>query len=75
MICHECQEIIPDISRYCLHCGVLLNLSADQEIAQQTGDEQIDWDNRVLCSDGTCTGTVVNGKCRICGKTAAEEAS
>jgi hypothetical protein len=27
-----------------------------------------DLENRVLCSDGTCIGTVENGKCRVCGK-------
>lgn len=62
MICHKCRENIPEISRYCLHCGVLLNLSAPSP-----EEEPIDWDNRVLCSDGTCTGTIVAGKCTACG--------
>ncbi|MFZ3116191.1 MAG: hypothetical protein WA133_00055 [Syntrophales bacterium] len=62
MICHECHESIPDISRYCLHCGVSLNTSA-----QPLEDEQIDWDSRILCSDGACTGTIVEGKCTACG--------
>ncbi len=62
MICHKCHETIPDISRYCLHCGVFLNpppLAVDEE--------QIDWDSRVLCTDGACTGTIVAGKCTVCG--------
>jgi hypothetical protein len=29
----------------------------------------IEWENRTLCSDETCIGTIgLNGKCRVCGK-------
>ena len=32
-------------------------------------DESEDWDKRVLCSDGSCIGTIgSDGKCRECGK-------
>jgi hypothetical protein len=32
-------------------------------------DESEDWDKRVLCSDGSCIGTIgADGKCRECGK-------
>lgn len=62
MICYKCNESIPDISRYCLHCGTFLNTSE-----QEAEEEDIDWANRILCSDGNCVGTVVDGKCRICG--------
>ena len=72
MFCHECRETIPDISRYCLHCGVLLNLSGIRESKEYQDDAEIDWDNRVLCSDGNCTGTIANGKCRVCGMTTIE---
>lgn len=32
-------------------------------------DENEDWENRILCSDEACIGTVgPDGKCRECGK-------
>lgn len=32
-------------------------------------DENIDWDKRVLCSDGACIGVIgPDGKCKECGK-------
>ena len=32
-------------------------------------DKSEDWDKRVLCSDGSCIGTIgADGKCRECGK-------
>jgi hypothetical protein len=74
MICHKCHETIPDISRYCLHCGVSLNLSLGQASEKHGDEEQIDWDNRILCRDGACIGTVVGGRCTVCGLSEKEEA-
>jgi len=66
MNCPKCHGEIPDISRYCLFCGVKL-----AEFPQGITEEvEIDWENRVLCSDGNCIGTIENGRCRICGKPA-----
>jgi hypothetical protein len=32
-------------------------------------DESADWENRILCSDETCIGTIgADGKCKECGK-------
>jgi hypothetical protein len=32
-------------------------------------DKDEDWENRILCSDESCVGTIgPNGKCRECGK-------
>jgi len=67
MICHKCHETIPDISRYCMHCGVLLSSSSGQVSEISRDEEQIDWDNRVLCKDGACIGTIIDGKCTVCG--------
>ena len=67
MICHKCQETIPDISRYCLHCGIALHSSPEQTYGSHGDEGQIDWDNRILCRDGTCIGTVVDGRCGVCG--------
>ena len=63
MICPKCNLTIPEISRYCLHCGVFLNPPE-----QSADDDAIDWDNRILCSDGACIGTIEDGKCTVCGK-------
>jgi hypothetical protein len=30
-----------------------------------------DWDNRKLCPDGACVGVLVDGKCTVCGRSAA----
>jgi hypothetical protein len=38
-------------------------------------DEDIDFDNRVLCPDGTCTGIMVDGRCSECGKAEGNEDS
>ena len=45
MICNKCQETIPDISRYCLHCGALLSNAPEPASEKQGDNEQIDWDN------------------------------
>ncbi len=66
MFCPKCNESIPDISRYCLHCGVFLDPQAAGEPKNQDCSE-IDWEKRILCSDGACTGTIEEGKCTVCG--------
>ena len=75
MICHKCQETIPEISRYCLHCGVLLNRPATVSCENESDGEQIDWDKRILCSDGSCIGTIENGRCTVCGMPGTPELS
>lgn len=62
MICSSCQKNIPEESRYCMYCGVFL-LGEQKE--NPAGDD--DWDNRVLCSDGNCTGIIEDGRCTQCG--------
>lgn len=52
-----------NMGEHCIHCGEKLFKSVDDE----NGDE-FDFENRVLCSDGTCTGIIVDGKCTECGK-------
>jgi hypothetical protein len=47
-----------------MKCGARI-----EEIQNRDADGgEFDWDNRVLCSDGTCTGIIVDGKCTECGK-------
>jgi hypothetical protein len=41
-----------------------------QEKQEAGEDDHIDWNNRVLCSDGNCIGVVgPDGRCKECGKT------
>jgi len=63
--CPYCGENVPPESRFCMYCGESLVL----ESKEKTGDEDgFDFDNRVLCPDGGCTGIIINGKCTECGK-------
>lgn len=66
--CLECGSMMPEGATYCMDCGALLG--------QATGDEGVveddsgfDFENRVLCPDGTCTGIIIDGRCTECGKT------
>ena len=62
--CLECGAMIPLESRYCMKCGA----SVEEIIDRNEDGDEFDLDNRVLCSDGTCTGIIVDGKCTECGK-------
>jgi hypothetical protein len=45
------------------------NGSSEQVGTVSDGDEDSDWDNRVLCSDGNCIGVIgPDGRCKECGK-------
>jgi len=36
---------------------------------KDTADADIEWDNRILCSDGNCIGVIgADGRCKECGK-------
>lgn len=63
--CPSCGALIPLESHYCMNCGVNLGEEAEDSIDQ---DEGFDLERRVLCSDGTCTGIIIDGKCTECGK-------
>ncbi len=65
--CPQCEAVTPEGAKYCMECGSLLEVAAD---ISEGGDNDVDVDfeNRVLCPDGTCTGIIVNGKCVECGK-------
>ncbi|UCG14283.1 MAG: hypothetical protein JSU72_07430 [Deltaproteobacteria bacterium] len=72
--CSACQGSVPQGSRYCCWCGE--NLSGSEEIhraGEWTGTEDedgpIDFENRILCSDGTCIGVIgPDGLCKECGQ-------
>jgi ferredoxin len=57
--------MIPLESLYCMNCGASIEERPEDSIDQR---DELDLENRVLCSDGTCTGIIVDGKCTECGK-------
>jgi len=70
MECTACMKEIPEESRYCMYCGTFVEKTS----AAEEGDAG-SFEDRVPCSDGTCIGTIENGKCTICGKPYGEEDS
>jgi hypothetical protein len=63
-LCRECGGEVPETSAYCCHCG---NVMKREEREAESSD-------RVLCSDGSCIGTInEKGVCNVCGKHEAEE--
>lgn len=64
MLCETCGEKIPEKSRFCCWCGSPI----------QPKEEESDFSERILCSDGSCIGVInESGVCNICGKPRAEE--
>ena len=40
-----------------------------RQAVEEPADDDDDWENRVLCSDGNCIGVIgSNGRCKECGK-------
>ena len=61
--CFKCGEEIIKLGPYCYLCGAEIRTTAETE------EENTDFDNRVLCSDGTCIGVInEQGVCKACGK-------
>ena len=76
--CPECGKIVFADANYCSACGIPLKESAKavhqgKNFFDHDDEEDIDFDNRVLCPDGTCTGIIVNGRCSECGKVVGDE--
>ena len=40
----------------------------EDEDEDEDEDDGDDWSKRTLCSDGSCTGVIADGKCSVCGK-------
>jgi len=71
--CPDCGETMPEEAQYCMRCGSLL-VAHDDDVDFGSGDiDELDFENRVLCPDGTCTGIIVDGKCTECGKSFTPE--
>jgi predicted amidophosphoribosyltransferase len=61
--CTKCGENILKLGPYCYLCGKELHAEAEAEA------DNPDFDNRTLCSDGTCIGVInEQGICKVCGK-------
>lgn len=70
--CPECHEKIPLEARFCPHCGVQI---PRRDAAAESGNDDIDFSKRLLCSDGTCIGIInQDGLCSECGKPYTGEA-
>lgn len=62
----ELPEVIAEVRKQAPPAEELKPVSATTADKQDSDDE---WDKRILCSDGCCTGTIgPDGKCRECGK-------
>jgi hypothetical protein len=69
--CPKCGEAVFEDANYCMHCGAPLKealeeVSQDEDLFED--DNGFDFENRVLCPDGTCTGIIIDGKCTECGR-------
>ena len=62
--CPRCGQTVPEGARYCMDCGASL---VDTEADNVEDDSEFDFENRILCPDGTCTGIIVDGRCTECG--------
>ncbi|HOW56366.1 MAG TPA: hypothetical protein PKZ12_00075 [Smithellaceae bacterium] len=72
--CRECGKPyegalkVGDVEAKADDCQVLSqpkNLTTNNDVSAPDDE----WDKRILCSDGCCTGTIgPNGLCRECGK-------
>ena len=66
--CPQCEAVTPEGANYCMDCGSPLEKISEDGLIGEDNDHDFDFDNRVLCPDGTCTGIIVDGKCVECGK-------
>ncbi len=66
--CPICAEIIKLEAIKCRFCGESFDpAEVARQVAQARNED--DFDNRILCSDGSCIGVIgPNGRCKICGK-------
>ena len=66
--CPQCGAMTPKGAKYCMGCGSPFEENTEEAFVGDDHDNDLDFDNRILCPDGTCTGIIVDGKCVECGK-------
>ena len=66
--CPQCGFSNPESAHYCMECGTTLRQAESENNPVDVDEEELDFENRILCPDGTCTGIIVDGKCTECGK-------
>ncbi|MBC8420718.1 MAG: hypothetical protein H8E10_19205 [Desulfobacterales bacterium] len=76
--CPKCGEMVFEDANYCMACGdplkeELEGAPRDEDVLED--DDGSDFEDRVLCPDGMCTGIIIDGKCTECGKTEEEAAA
>lgn len=64
--CAGCGKDTPHESVFCMHCGEKVEGDAGNILDENESD--MDFKDRVLCFDGSCTGIIIDGKCCECGK-------
>lgn len=66
--CPKCGVENPEEALYCMQCGAAMEGREEPAVSVDQGEDEFDFENRVLCPDGSCTGIIVNGRCTECGK-------
>ena len=67
--CPQCDATNPDDAKYCMECGSFLGRDEEESMENDNG---LNFEDRVLCPDGSCTGIIENGRCTECGRTPEE---
>jgi hypothetical protein len=71
--CPQCGEETPLSGNFCCHCGSSVaegdTTSQNVDAGEEYDNDEIDFSERTLCSDGNCIGVInKNGVCNECGK-------
>lgn len=64
--CKHCGNVITKLGPFCYLCGQ--KCVEAESVPPREEDGEVDFADRVLCSDGACIGVVEKGICKECGK-------
>ena len=79
--CGSCGSVLIKLGRFCYLCGAGLTeqsegrgQDAEHGLPGEQEGSEVDFSNRILCSDGTCIGVINDrGVCKVCGKPYTQE--